>query len=121
MKLKKWLFGTVLSFCLLMNTLAMPAASAGVLDEFAEKNFPTIVALQDEYKNKSAVLDGMEYLERWREYATIDFASVFAKLRLLVKEQFALLYNDIIHIDMRVKIAYATTFRHPVAIYSFQF
>ena len=68
MKLKKWLFGTVLSFCLLMNTLAMPAASAGVLDEFAEKNFPTIVALQDEYKNKSAVLDGMEYLERWREY-----------------------------------------------------
>ena len=68
MKLKKWLFGTVLSFCLLMNTLAMPAASAGVLDEFAEKNFPTIVALQDEYKNKSAVLDGMEYFERWREY-----------------------------------------------------
>ena len=68
MKLKKWLLGTVLSFCLLMNTLAMPAASAGVLDEFAEKNFPTIVALQDEYKNKSAVLEGMEYFERWREY-----------------------------------------------------
>ena len=68
MKLKKWLLGTVLSFCLLMNMLAMPAASAGVLDEFAEKNFPTIVALQDEYKNKSAVLEGMEYFERWREY-----------------------------------------------------
>ena len=68
MKLKKWLFGTVLSFCLLMNTLAMPAASAGVLDEFAEKNFPTIVALQDEYKNKSALLEGVEYYERWREY-----------------------------------------------------
>ena len=68
MKLKKWLFGTVLSFCLLMNTLSMPVASAGVLDEFAEKNFPTIVALQDEYKNKSAVLEGMEYFERWREY-----------------------------------------------------
>ena len=32
MKLKKWLLGTVLSFCLLMNMLAMPAASAGVLD-----------------------------------------------------------------------------------------
>ena len=48
--------------------LAMPAASAGVLDEFAEKNFPTIVALQDEYKNKSTVLEGMEYFERWREY-----------------------------------------------------
>ena len=29
MKLKKWLLGTVLSFCLLMNMLAMPAASAG--------------------------------------------------------------------------------------------
>ena len=68
MKLKKWLFGTVLSFCLLMNTLSMPAATAGVLDEFAEKNFPSIVALQDEYKNKSAVLEGMEYFERWREY-----------------------------------------------------
>ena len=35
MKLKKWLLGTVLSFCLLMNMLAMPAASAGVLDEVA--------------------------------------------------------------------------------------
>lgn len=32
------------------------------------EKFPTIVALQDEYKNKSAVLEGMEYFERWREY-----------------------------------------------------
>ena len=60
-------------------------------------------------------------IERWREYATIDFASVFAIFRLLVKEQFALLHNDVIHIDMCVKIAYATAFRHPVAIHSFQF
>ena len=76
MKLKKWLLGTVLSFCLLMNMLAMPAASAGVLDEFAEKNFPTIVALQDEYKNKSAVLEGMEYYERWREYVDQGIAKL---------------------------------------------
>ena len=67
MKMKKWLTGTVLSLCLLLNTLAMPAVSAGVMDEFAEKNFPTIVALQEEYKSKSSVLEGMEYFERWHE------------------------------------------------------
>ena len=67
MKMKKWLTGTVLALCLLLNTLAMPAASAGVLDEFAEKNFPTIVALQEEYKNKSTVKEGLEYFERWHE------------------------------------------------------
>ena len=67
MKMKKWLTGTVLSLCLLLNMLAMPAASAGVMDEFAEKNFPTIVALQEEYKSKSSVLEGMEYFERWHE------------------------------------------------------
>ena len=67
MKMKKWLMGTVLSLYLLLNTLAMPAASAGVMDEFAEKNFPTIVALQEEYKNKSTVQEGLEYFERWHE------------------------------------------------------
>jgi len=67
MKLRKWLSGTVLSLCLLLNTLAMPTASAGVLDEFAGKNFPSIVALQEEYKNKSTVQEGLKYLERWHE------------------------------------------------------
>ena len=68
MKPKKWLTGIVLSLCLLLNTIAMPTASAGVLDEFAEKNFPTIVALQEEYKDKSSVREGMEYFERWYEF-----------------------------------------------------
>ena len=67
MKLRKWLSGTVLSLCLLLNTLAMPTASAGVLDEFAGKNFPSIVALQEEHKNKSTVQEGLKYLERWHE------------------------------------------------------
>ena len=67
MKLNKWILGTVFSLCLLLNTLAMPAASAGVFEDFADRNFPTIVALQEEYKNKSAVLEGMEYFERWHE------------------------------------------------------
>ena len=67
MNLKKWLPGTVLSLCLLLNTLAMPTASAGVLDEFTGKNFPSIVALQEEYKNKSTVQEGLKYLERWHE------------------------------------------------------
>ncbi len=67
MKLNKWLTGTAISLCLLLHTLAMPVASAGVLEDFAGRNFPTIVALQEEYKNKSAVLEGMEYFERWHE------------------------------------------------------
>lgn len=67
MKLKKWLPETVLSLCLLLNVLAMPTASAGVLDEFAGKNFPSIAALQEEYKNKSTVQEGLEYFEGWHE------------------------------------------------------
>ena len=67
MKANKWILATVLSLCLLLNGLIMPTASAGALDEFAGKNFPTIVALQEEYKNKSTVLEGMEYFERWHE------------------------------------------------------
>ena len=76
MKMKKWLTGTVLSLCLLLNTLAMPAVSAGVMDEFAEKNFPTIVALQEEYKSKSSVLEGMEYFERWHELVNQGIAKL---------------------------------------------
>lgn len=67
MRIKKWLLGTVLSLCLLLNGLAMPAASAGVVDDFAGKNFPTIVALQDRLDARSFLSDGMEYFERWHE------------------------------------------------------
>ena len=67
MKANKWILATVLSLCLLLNGLAMPAASAGAIEEFAGNNFPTIVALQEEYKSKSSVLEGMEYFERWHE------------------------------------------------------
>lgn len=67
MRIKKWLLGTVLSLCLLLNGLAMPAASAGVIDDFAGKNFPTIVALQDRLDAKGFLSDGMEYFARWHE------------------------------------------------------
>ena len=67
MKVKKWLLGTILSLCLLLNGLTMPAASAGVIDEFAWKNFPTIVTLQDRLEDKRFITDGMEYFERWHE------------------------------------------------------
>lgn len=67
MRIKKWLLGTVLSLCLLLNGLAMPAVSAGVIDDFTGKNFPTIVALQDRLDTKSFLSDGMEYFERWHE------------------------------------------------------
>ena len=67
MKAKKWLTGIILSLCLLLNGLAMPIASAGVLEDFKDKNFPTIAALQDKFDSKEAIQEGMEYLERWRE------------------------------------------------------
>ena len=67
MKVKKWLLTTILSLCLLLNGLTMPAASAGVIDEFAWKNFPTMVALQDRLEDKRFITDGMEYFERWHE------------------------------------------------------
>jgi hypothetical protein len=38
MKLKKWLTGTVLSICLLVNVMAMPVASAGLAEDFLNKN-----------------------------------------------------------------------------------
>ena len=41
MKIKKWLAGAVLSLCLLMNTLAMPAASAGTLGDMVAERFPS--------------------------------------------------------------------------------
>ena len=76
MRMNKWLPGIVLSVCLLMNTLAMPTASAGVLDEFAGKNFPTIVALQEEYKSKSAFREGLEYFDRWHEFVDEGIAKL---------------------------------------------
>ena len=67
MKAKKWMLGAVLSLCLLLNGLVMSTASAGAFDEFAAYNFPTIVALQEQFDSKSAVEEGMKYFERWHE------------------------------------------------------
>ena len=67
MKLKKWMMGMVLSVCLLVNTLAMPVASAGALNEFAGKNFPTIAALQEKLGNGKFVSEGLKYFENWHE------------------------------------------------------
>ena len=44
MKIKKWLMGAVLSLCLLMNTLVMPTASAGVVGDMVAERFPSIVS-----------------------------------------------------------------------------
>ena len=68
MKIKKWLMGTVLSLCLLMNALAMPTASAGTLGDLLAERFPSISALQEKLENKGVLQDGREYLENWREY-----------------------------------------------------
>ena len=87
MKANKWIMATVLSFGLLLNGLAMPAASAGAIEEFAGRNFPTIVALQEEYKNKSTVLEGMEYFERWHELVDQGIAYIGAAQISGPKEQ----------------------------------
>lgn len=76
MKLKKWLLGTVLSFCLLLHTLAMPVASAGVVEDFAGKRFPSVAALQDAFDSKKALQEGMEYFERWQEYVDQGMAKL---------------------------------------------
>ena len=67
MKVKKWLLGAVLSLCLLINGLAMPVASAGVLEDFAGKTFPAIAALKDKLEEKGAAQEGAELFERWHE------------------------------------------------------
>ena len=64
MKIKKWLAGAVLSLCLLMNTLAMPAASAGTLGDMVAERFPSISALQEKLGNR----ESLQYLENWQEY-----------------------------------------------------
>ena len=71
MKIKKWLMGAVLSLCLLMNTLAMPAASAGALGDLVAERFPSLYALQEKLENKDALRQGMEYLENWKEYVDL--------------------------------------------------
>ena len=71
MKIKKWLMGAVLALCLLMNTLAMPAASAGALGDLVAERFPSLYALQEKLENKDALRQGMEYLENWKEYVDL--------------------------------------------------
>ena len=68
MKIKKWLAGAVLSLCLLMNTLAMPAASAGTLGDMVAERFPSISALQEKLGNKDSLRESLQYLENWQEY-----------------------------------------------------
>ena len=72
MKIKKWLMGAVLALCLLMNTLAMPAASAGALGDLVAERFPSLYALQEKLENKDALRQGMEYLENWKEYVDLS-------------------------------------------------
>jgi len=67
MKFKKWLIGAVFSICLLGNVLAMPSASAGFFDDFVKNSFSSIVSLQEEAKEKSAILEGMDIITRWNE------------------------------------------------------
>ena len=68
MKIKKWLTGTVLSLCLLMSTLAMPAASAGTLGDMMAEKFPSISALQEKLGDKDTLRENLQYLENWQEY-----------------------------------------------------
>ena len=68
MKIKKWLTGAVLSLCLLMNTLAMPVASAGTLGDIVAERFPSISALQEKLGNKDTLRESLQYLENWQEY-----------------------------------------------------
>ena len=67
MKVKKWLLGAVLSLCLLINGLAMPVASAGVLEDFAGKAIPAITALKDKLESRDAAQERAELFERWHE------------------------------------------------------
>ena len=60
--------GAVLSLCLLMNTLAMPTASAGVLGDMVAERFPSISALQEKLGNKETLRESLQYLEKWQEY-----------------------------------------------------
>ena len=86
MKVNKWILGTVLFLCLFINSLSMPAASAGALEDFAGKQFPSIAALKEEYKNKRVVLEGMEYIERWHELVDQGIAK-FGEWRDMLKEK----------------------------------
>ena len=67
MKVKKWLLGAVLSLCLLINGLAMPVASAGVLEDFAGQAIPAITALKDKLESRDAAQERAELFERWHE------------------------------------------------------
>jgi hypothetical protein len=111
MKAKKWLLGTVLSLCLLLNGLAMPTASAGVIDEFAVYSFPTIVTLKDKFDTKSAVEEGMKYFERWHELVDQGVAKLGEwgdrmkeKGMTLVLDQFSEKIDDYVNENAPLKI-----------------
>ena len=86
MKIKKWLMGAVLSLCLLMNTLAMPTASAGVLGDMVTERFPSIAALQEKLEEKGVLREGRQYLENWQEYVDLGIDKL-NELRDTLKEK----------------------------------
>ena len=86
MKIKKWLTGAVLSLCLLMNTLAMPAASAGTLGDIVAERFPSISALQEKLGNKDTLRESLQYLENWQEYVDLGIDKL-NELRDTLKEK----------------------------------
>ena len=86
MKIKKWLMGAVLSLCLLMNTLAMPTASAGVLGDMVAERFPSIAALQEKLGNKDTLRESLQYLENWQEYVDLGIDKL-NELRDTLKEK----------------------------------
>ncbi len=111
MKLKKWLTGTVLSICLLVNVMAMPVASAGLAEDFLNKNFPSLAALQEEGKGKSALLEGAEFVERLRELAGMGLnqldqwgSQLKEKGTELVLDHFAGTVNDYVNEQAPLKV-----------------
>ena len=105
MKLKKWLTGTVLSICLLVNVMAMPVASAGLAEDFLNKNFPSLAALQ------SALLEGAEFVERLRELAGMGLnqldqwgSQLKEKGTELVLDHFAGTVNDYVNEQAPLKV-----------------
>lgn len=86
MKIKKWLMGAVLSVCLLINTLAMPTASAGELGDMLAERFPSISVLLEKLENSGTLREGMQHLENWQEYVDLSIEKL-NELRDTLKEK----------------------------------
>ena len=104
MKIKKWLAGAVLSLCLLMNTLAMPAASAGTLGDMVAERFPSISALQEKLGNKDSLRESLQYLENWQEYVDKGIEKLNEKGMTLALDHFSGKINDYVNENAPFKI-----------------